>query len=213
MRGGAVLAGGHDPGPVLHFPVGQGGAVLHHQDPLPGHDLAAFHQERGSGVHHGGLGVQAQDAGPHRVHPFGGGGFDLVDHDDVGPQQIHASREVGQLVPRAVGVHQGDPEVRLEEGDVVVAAVPEHDLGLFLGFGQDGRVVHPGVDREAHLEVRLVLFHFFYSTAVLLHVLQALVALHPLALQVPVGHGMAHHHRPAAVVFQSKAKTGFAPAT
>ena len=39
--GGPRLPGREPAGSVAHAPVGRGGPVLHHQDPLPGHGVGA----------------------------------------------------------------------------------------------------------------------------------------------------------------------------
>src|SRR3989304_1443796 len=65
--------------------------------------------------------------------------------------------EGGRLVAGPVRVGEDDLEVGPEEGQVVVAAVPEDDVGLALGRAQDALVVDAGEDEVAGRDVRLVL--------------------------------------------------------
>jgi hypothetical protein len=55
----------------------------------------------------------------------------LVEQDRVGALEVDVAREVLELVAGAQRVDDGDPEVGLVERRVVVAAVPDDDVGLF----------------------------------------------------------------------------------
>ncbi len=83
-------------------------------------------------------------------------------------------------------------EVGAEERGVVVAAVPQDDLGLLLGLAQDALVVDAGVDHEAVVDVGLVLLALLDRGVVAVEVLVGGEALADLAGQVPVRHRVAH---------------------
>ena len=153
-----------------------GGRVVD-RDRRGGHDDLRGRVHRAHGVE---LGF---DAGPV-------GGVDLVHHDDVGQAQVDLAGVVDEAVAGAVRVGDGDVEVGLVEAVVVVAAVPEDDVGLFFGLAHDRFVVDAGVDHVAGHDVRLVLLHLFDGALVLGQVLDRRVALHALLDEVAVGHGV-----------------------
>ena len=79
---------------------------------------------------------------------------------------------VAALVARPVRVGDDDLEVGTVERQVVVAAVPDDDVGLLLGLGQDRRVVHARVDDGARVDVRLVLLALLDRALVAVEVLE-----------------------------------------
>src|SRR5439155_24675552 len=83
--------------------------------------------------------------------------------------------------------------VRPEEGEVVVAAVPQDDVSLLFGRAQNLLVVDPGVHDVAALEMRLVLLALLDGGVVALEIGIGGIALADLCAQVAVGHGVAHH--------------------
>jgi len=104
-------------------------------------------------------------------------------------------------VARPQGVGHHDLQVGLVEGEVVVAAVPEDDVGFLLGLAQDGLVIHAGVDDDAGHDMGLVLLALLDRAFVAVEVGQLGVALDLLDGQVAVGHGMgmAATRRPLAL--------------
>jgi hypothetical protein len=90
-------------------------------------------------------------------------------------------------------VGHDDVQVGLEERRVVVAAVPEDDVGFLLRLAQDGLVVDAGVDDAADGHVRLVLLHLLDGAVVLRQVGDGGEALHGAGLlEVAVGHRVPH---------------------
>ena len=118
------------------------------------------------------------------------GGVDLVEHDDVGEPQVDLAGVVHEAVAGTVRVGDGDVQVGGVEAEVVVAAVPEDDVGFLLGLAHDGLVVDAGVDHVAGHDVRLVLLHLLDGALVLLEVVDRRVALHALGDEVAVRHGV-----------------------
>ena len=98
---------------------------------------------------------------------------------------------VAQLVARPVRVDDDDVDVRLDERRVVVASVPEDDVGLLLRLIEDLRVVDAGKDQISLGDVRLVLLALLDRRVGRLEVLVALEALGDLLRQVSVRHGVA----------------------
>ena len=125
---------------------------------------------------------------------FERGRLDLVDHDHVGPPQIDLAGIVVQPVLGAVRIHHRDPQVRLVERHVVVAAVPDHYVGLGFGLAQNAFVVHAGIDDAARHDVRLVLLALLDRHLVAFHILHRGKTLHGLRHEVAIGHGVAHRH-------------------
>ena len=91
----------------------------------------------------------------------------------------------------AVRVECDDLEVAAVERPVVVAAVPDDDVGLLLGLAQDRLVVDAGHHDGADLDERLVLLALLDGDAEPVEVLDARVALDAHGGQVAVGHGVA----------------------
>ncbi len=88
---------------------------------------------------------------------------------------------------------------------VVVAAVPDDDVGLLLGPGQDLAVIDAAVNDDAPVHQGLVFFPLLDGQPVPGKVRVGGEALHHLAAQIPIRHGMAHHHRPLAPLPQDLA--------
>ena len=149
----------------------------------------------GAGRQDLGLGVHLGDGRGHRCQVLRGGGVDLVDDDHVGHAQVRLTRVEAALVAGTQGVGHHYQQVRQEEGQVIVAAIPEDDIGLLLRLAQDGFVVDPGEDDAAGLEVRLVLLAFLDGGVVAGQIVAIAEALHALCGEIAVGHGMADHHR------------------
>ena len=103
----------------------------------------------------------------------------------------------GVVVNGMVGaqrVHHGNQQVGLVEGKVIVAAIPDDDVGLLLGLAQDGLVVNAGVNDAARDHMRFVFLALLNRHIMQFHVVHRSKALHGLLGKVAIGHGMAHGH-------------------
>ena len=121
---------------------------------------------------------------------------DLVDDHDVGPQQAGLTRVVRELMTGPQRVDDGDLEVGDEEGEVVVASVPDDNVTLCLGLAQDLLVVDPGVHHHAHADGLLVLLAFLHAGMGGVDLGHRCEALHSHGLEVPIGHRVAHKGDP-----------------
>ena len=83
-------------------------------------------------------------------------------------------------------------QVRAHEGEIVVAAVPEDEIGFAPGLRDDADVIDAGIDDIACGEVRLVFLALFYGAGRARQIGAGLEALHALAFELAVGHGVAH---------------------
>ncbi len=90
----------------------------------------------------------------------------LVDEDQIGHPEVRLARAVARLMPGAVRVGDADVESRPVERQVVVSAVPEDDLRLGFRHLENPRVIDAGVDHEAAVDERLVLFPLLDRAAV-----------------------------------------------
>ena len=122
------------------------------------------------------------------LYAFLGRGVDLVHDAGVGHAQVGLARVVAELVARPVRVDDHEMQVRVDEGDVVVAPVPDDHVGLLLGALEDGAVVDPCEDEVALGDVGLVLLALLDGRVGRVEVLVALEALDGLLRQVAVGH-------------------------
>ncbi len=93
-------------------------------------------------------------------------------------------------------VDDGNHEVGDEEGEVVVATVPDDDVTFCLGLAQDLLVVDPGVHHHAHADGLLVLLPFLQTGVGSVDVGHRCEALHSHVLEVAVGHRVAHEGDP-----------------
>ena len=185
----------HHPRPVGHPAVRDRGDVFHHQHLLALDLFRLRHRHPAGGLDHGRLRVVPANVGAHLLDCLRCGRIHFVDNHHIGPAQVHLSREVGQLVPGPQRVSHYDFQIRAIEGRVVVAAVPEDQVGFLLGLPQDGFVVGPGIDHRALTQVGLILLLLLNGALVPGQVVQGGEALHALGSQIAVGHGMAHHHQ------------------
>ena len=118
------------------------------------------------------------------------GRVDLVDDDDVGHAEVRLARVVAQLVPGAKRVGDDNVQARPEERQVVVPAVPDHDVGLLLGLAQDLLVVDSRVHDHAHLDRKLVLLALLDRRVRGVDLLDRLEPLDAHRLEVAVRHRM-----------------------
>ena len=114
---------------------------------------------------------------------------------------------IAQLVAGPVGIDHSDIKIGLVEGEVIVPAIPDDDIGLFFRLGEDAAVVYPGVDNGSPIEVRLIFLTLFNGAVVAIEISIIAVALAGLGAQIAVGHGMAHHHHPFILFLQYFADT------
>src|SRR5665647_1219438 len=187
--GGAELLGGHGAGAVLHLAVRERGAVLDHKDLLALDELRLVDGDRRGAHDDARRGIDRAHGVELGLDAGAVGGVDLVEHDHVGETDVDLAGVVHQAVAGTMRVGDGDVQVGLVEAEVVVAAVPEDDVGFLLGLAHDGLVVDAGVDHVAGDDVRLVLFHLFDGALVLGEVLDGGEALHALLDEVAVRHG------------------------
>src|SRR5581483_6920976 len=101
------------------------------------------------------------------------------------------ARMVADFVPGAMRIDHDYVTVRLEEWQIVVAAVPEHNVGFLLGLPQDTLIIDPGIDHYAAIQMWFIFFAFFDSHVVAIKVVVAGEALDGLPGEIAVGHRMA----------------------
>jgi hypothetical protein len=94
----------------------------------------------------------------------------LVDDDHVGAPEVDVPGVVCLLRARPQRVGDAHPKVRRRERRVVVAAVPDDDVGLGRSGGQHGGIVNSGKDRHAVVYVLLVLLTLLDRGVVLVEV-------------------------------------------
>ena len=98
---------------------------------------------------------------------------------------------VPELVARPVRIYNDHVQRRLDEGRVVVAAVPDDHVRFLLGEREHGRAVDAGEDDVALREMGLVLLALLDRALGRVEIRVAREALDGLPLQVAVGHRVA----------------------
>ena len=93
-------------------------------------------------------------------------------------------------MPGPQGVDDSDHHVRAHEREVVVATVPDDDVGLLLRGTEDALVVHARVHDHAHLDGRLVLLALLDGGVAGIDVGQRREPLDSHRLEIAVGHGV-----------------------
>ncbi len=171
--------------------MGQSRTVLDHERTLPGYELGFVH-----GDHRAALDDLRRRVGfMARVDDLFDldriGGIHLVDDQEVRHQEIGLARVVGELVTRSMRIDERDVEIGAIKGCVVVAAVPQDDVGLLLGLTNDLLVVDAGKDYKPIVYVRFVLLTLFDRALVAIEILVGLEALAGLFGEITVGHGVA----------------------
>jgi len=201
----AHLPSGHHAGAEVHATVGAGRPVLDHQHALVLDQLRLIDGHGRLALDDLGQGVFLADGTTQLVDVGLRGGVHLVDDDHVGHQQVLVTGVVGQLVADAKRIDHHDQDVGRVERGVVVAAVPDDDVGLLLGLGQDGAVIDTGVDDAALGQMRLVLLHLLDGALMLFQVADIAEALHSLLGQITVGHGVTDRHNPMTLLLEELA--------
>ena len=179
-------------GAVGHAAVGDGGAVFDHQHAPAAHRGRIVQAHRHGAAQDRRMRIGAARAVHHLLHRAGFGGIGLRHQHDVGHAQHRFARMVGRFVARAQGIDQHDVQVGADERKIVVAAVPQDEIGFAPGLLDDADVIHAGIDDVACGEVRLVFFAFFDGAGRALQIGACLETLHALAREIAVRHGMAH---------------------
>lgn len=203
--GGAEAPRRHHARPVSHLAVSQGRAVLDDQDALAAHVLAALDEERRGSLEDRGARIQRLQILADGLHVGVVGGIDFVQHEGICHADVRLAGIVGELVTRAMRIGDHDVQIGDEEGQIVVAAIPQDDIRLVFGAGEDGGVIHAGEDHVTVIEVRLVLLALLDGGLVQVEVGVAAEALHGLLAQIAVGHRMAHHDDAPAQLAQARA--------
>jgi hypothetical protein len=118
-------------------------------------------------------------------------GINLVDHEHVGAAQVDLAWIVGKFVAGTMGIDHHNFEIRLVEGRVIVAAVPENHVGFLLRLVQNLLVVHARINHRTLADMRFVLFPLFDRALLQIEVFECCEALNGLHRQVSIRHGMA----------------------
>ena len=121
---------------------------------------------------------------------------DLVDHQHVGHARHRFAGVMGGDLPRAQRVGDGDVQVRLHKRKVVVAAVPDDDVGFVLRQPQNLGVVHAREHHVAGCDVRLVLLPLLGGAACGIEIGRRCEALHARGGEIAVRHRMPQHDNP-----------------
>ena len=139
--------------------------------------------------------VQSPEPVHHSVHHGGplavGDAVDLVHDEYVCEQHVGLAGVEREFVPGPQGICDDDHHVGLEERQVVVAAVPQQDVGILLGQRDHVGVVDTGVDGDALPDGQLVLLALLDRRVAGVDVVERAESLHPHVVQVAVGHGVA----------------------
>src|SRR3972149_3770776 len=101
---------------------------------------------------------------------------------------------IGYFVPWSMRISNNDMQICLVEGDVVVASVPDYDVGFFFCFAYDFFVFNTCVNYDSIVYVGLVFFAFLDGTPVLVEVFIRSETLTYLPSKVTVRHGMPDNH-------------------
>ena len=136
--------------------------------------------------------VHGGDVGPNLGDLLRRGRVDLVDYHDVGHADVGLAGVVVHLVAGSERIGNDDVQIRNVEREVVVAALPDNDIGLGLGRAQDGLVVHAGEHDAAGVEVRFVFLALLDRGLIAVEIRVGGVALDPLGDEIPVRHRVAH---------------------
>ena len=94
-------------------------------------------------------------------------------------------------------------QVRTVERKIVIPAVPQNYIGLPLDLLEDLVIVDSGVNDGLVLEVGFILFPLLDGAVVPGQVLESGEPLDSLALQVAIGHRMAHYRDAQAPTFEN----------
>ncbi len=117
-------------------------------------------------------------------------GIHFVDHKHIRHTHVGFAGIVTQLMSRPVRISNHDKHIGHIEGEVVVTAIPQHNIDLLFRFTQDRFVVHACVHDNAVVEVGFVFLAFLNGAFVLVEIAVIGKALNLLFDQVAIGHGM-----------------------
>src|SRR5208337_2471606 len=94
---------------------------------------------------------------------------------------------------RPVRVEDHYVKIRGVKRSVVIAPVPDDDIGLGFGPLKDQAVVYSRIDHHPLLDQRFVFLALFYGAFVKLEILISRQALDHLSAKIAVGHGVTYN--------------------
>ena len=100
------------------------------------------------------------------------------------------------FVPGTMRVKNNNVNRRIIKRRIVVAAVPNDNIGFFFGCFQNSPVVDSSINNNALIHQRFILFSFLDRTLMLLKILIIRKPLYHLFGQISVRHWMADDHNP-----------------
>jgi hypothetical protein len=144
-----------------HSTVGNGRAILDHQNPAPAYKAGVGQAHAKVTAQDGGPGI----GGPHRrLYPrncTGRGTTNLVDQNRIRHAQHRFAGMVSGLVAGLQRIGKCDVQVGPDEGKVIIAAISQDDVGLGGSRLKDTRVIHPGENNRPLGDVGLVFLALF----------------------------------------------------
>ena len=208
-----MFQSGNRTGTDLHLTVGQCRTVFHNEDFLTLEEFGFVNREDRSGVDLLSSRVDFAQVSADSVDVVQRSGVNLVDDDDVSHTGNNLTRIVAHLSAGTQRVSHTDGQIGNVEREVVVTAVPQHDVatvGIVLStshfnplaglriFGlttfEDGFVVNTSVDDVTFGDhMGFVLFHLLDGAVLIFEVINASETLDDLFVQIGiVRHGVTH---------------------
>jgi hypothetical protein len=173
--------------------VGNGRTVLDHEGAPAADGGSVLEHDRRRRPHHGGGRIDGAQLGLERGHIRSGGGVDLVDHQHVGHARDRLAGMMGGHLPRPQGIGDCDMQIGTKKREIVVAAVPDDDVGLGVGQAHDCSVVDPGKDQVAGSQMGLVLLPLLRRAAGSIQIAHGGKPLHAGGREISVGHRVTQH--------------------
>ena len=123
-------------------------------------------------------------------HRRGVGRVGFVDQDQIRTLEVDPAREVFELVAGTMRIGERNPQIGFIKRRVVVAAVPDDDVGFLFGAFEYCRVIDAGIHDHPVFEMRLVFFALLDRTRGEVIVFRK--SLYRLAFEITVRHRVPH---------------------
>jgi hypothetical protein len=142
------------------------------------------------------------DVIPHPIQISGIHRIDFIDHYRISEAHVGFPRIIAELVSWPVGINEYDVNRRFKKRCVVVSAVPNEDIRLLLGLGENFLIIHTRIYDRTSFDMGFILLTFLDGTVKTVEILSARKPLDPLSNKVSIWHGVANYHHGFALLSQ-----------
>jgi len=143
-------------GAIAHAAMGNSRPVLDNQHMLSADRGSVVETDRRSCLQDLGRAVDGAQFRDGCLYVLWRGHIHLVDDQQIGHACCGLAGMMRRDLPRTQGICNDDVQIGADKGKIVIAAVPDDDIGFRLGGADDGCIIDAGEHEIAQRDVRLI---------------------------------------------------------